>query len=283
MKQILNICLLLLTSISLSAQTPQYFKGLGTSNSTFLFGYPTESRHSQCIFLNSDLQFAPAGSISTVYYRYGSTGQSTGNTLYNFRVFFKQTVDTSFTNTNEFFIGTVNALATDSLVIPPGTTGNWFPIQLSTPFDYNPALTLIVELRYDAVTEQVFGTYGTSNHGRKLISGDSTSLTGDITSLTWQDFGFDQLSVGVKEINNNEFTILVSPVPFSNMLNITTSKNILESTLDILDISGKVIYHREKLSGKYFTVNTEEFPPGIYFIRLNNNETITTRKVIKKD
>ena len=257
MIRLINVCILLLAVNLISAQVPQYYKGLGTSNSTFLFGYPNESRHSQCIYLNSDLQSPPSGTIDYIFYRYGNTGQTTGNTLYNFRVNFLQTTDTAFANTNEFFTGTTNALSTDSLVIPPGITGNWFPIQLTTPFDYDSSLSLVVELRYDSVTEQVFGTYGTSNNGRKLISGDSTSVTGDVTSFTWQDFGFNLFPVGINEMNKNDFTFFAMPNPFLNSLFVTLSQNVSDATLDVIDIAGKHIYSKKNLSGKHFTFISE--------------------------
>ena len=281
MIRLYSLCLLFSAIFNISAQTPQYYKGLGTSNSTFLFGYTSYARHSQCIYTPYNLQFPPSGTISTVYYRYGSTGQLAGNKLYNFRVYFLQIADSSFQNTNQFFTGTTNALVTDSLVIPPGVTGEWFPIQLTTPFTYDPALTLVVELRYDSVILDIFGTYGTNNNGQKLISGDSTAVTGDLSSSTWQDFGFDQVPVGIINVNDVNFTFSAMPVPFSQSLFLSTSKNISEASLDIIDVTGKAVYHREKISGQHFYIDTGKILPGIYFIRIKNDKLIITKKTLK--
>lgn len=174
---------------ALCAQQAQ--KCCGTSNSTFLFGSATYARHTQMLYLPGDLTGATPGPITHLYFRYGTTAEELGNTLGNFAVRLGLTNETSFPNGNTFFTGLDLVLAESSFVIPPGVTGEWFVFSLETPFIYNPARTLIVDIQFETTEQPAFGTYGTTNNGRKLVSPDLASPTGSSTSTTWQDFGFD--------------------------------------------------------------------------------------------
>lgn len=280
MKINFTLSLIFCLAIQAFAQTPQYFKGLGISNSTFLFGYPTDCRHSQCIYTPWDLQFPPSGSVTAIYYRYGSTQQDSGNTMYNFRVGLLSTADTGFRNSNLFFTGTTNVLTLDSLVIPPGATGNWFMIPLSTQFNYDNSQSLVVELRFDSVRITEFGTLGTDNNGRKLISGDSISATGSTTSIAWQDFGFDEIiDNGVNDMNGR--SLFVSPNPFLNSINISVPENFLDATIDVIDITGKKVLHRENVRGNLIFLNASQIPRGVYLLRVTTNDGEWEKKILK--
>jgi hypothetical protein len=53
----------------------------GTSNSTFLLGNTNFAPHTQSLYLPGDLVNEESGLITTLYFRYGDTGEDLGNTL----------------------------------------------------------------------------------------------------------------------------------------------------------------------------------------------------------
>src|SRR5690606_4581116 len=102
-----------------------------------------------------------------------------------------QTTATAFTGGNQFFTDLDTVLMVPELVISPGAPGEWFSFPLGTPFPYTVGRTLILDIWYDDSTTPNFGTYGTTNNGRKLYAIDLSLPTGTTTSGTWQDLGFD--------------------------------------------------------------------------------------------
>lgn len=181
------ICMLLFPT----AHAQDVQKCCGTSNSTFLLGNLSTASHSQCLYTPADLSNATTGDITRIYYRYGTTGQASGNTLTNFMVRMTQTPDTLFAGGNTFFTGLDTLLVRASHTIAPGTTGDWFVIELDTPFPYDPSLTLVVDLSFTGSVTTNFGTLSTNRAGRKLYWSDLTSPTGESVVTTWQDIGFD--------------------------------------------------------------------------------------------
>lgn len=63
---------------------------------------------------------------------------------------------------------------------------------------------------------------------------------------------------------------------------ITVSNIPAASSLEISDITGRIVYHAQKLNGQTTTINTNGFPGGIYLIRILKNGTPTTKKLVVK-
>ncbi|MBK6541907.1 MAG: T9SS type A sorting domain-containing protein [Flavobacteriales bacterium] len=182
--------LLMLTAFApTQAQTVQ--KCCGSSNSTFLLGNLATANHSQCLYLPTDLTGATDGEITRIYYRYGTTGQTSGNTLTNFMVRMTQTSATAFVGGDTFFTGLDTVLTRATFTIAPGTTGDWFVIPLDSAFTFDASLTLVVDISFTGSATTNFGTYSTNLAGRKLYWNDLTSPTGESVVTTWQDIGFD--------------------------------------------------------------------------------------------
>ena len=207
-----------LLSLSFSnGQTVQ--KWCGTSNSTFLLGNLSTANHSQCIYAPGDLTGAADGSIMRIYYRYGTTGQASGNTLTDFRVRMVQTAATTFAGGNTFFTGLDTVLTSASYTIAPGATGDWFAIELDSTFTYDAALTLVVDITFTGSATTNFGTYSTNMAGRKLYWSDLTSPTGESVVTTWQDIGFDLAPItAVAEVGNTTPLFFPNPVVHSVQL-----------------------------------------------------------------
>src|SRR5690606_3863024 len=163
-------------------------KNLGSTSNTNLFG--TTTRKAQMLYLPGD--FSPAiqgGNITAIYFKYGS-GTTNDNTLDDLIISLGQTTATAFNGGNQFFTGLTPVLERGTYTIPGGTTGDWFKIVFSTPFNYDSTQTLIVEVQYSANSVTTFGTQASSLAGRKIYATSTTAVTGTTTSIS-QDFGIE--------------------------------------------------------------------------------------------
>jgi hypothetical protein len=81
-------------------------------------------------------------------------------------------------------------------------------------------------------------------------------------------------SVGAKSILN-ELKVFPNPSKGSFII----AGNFTEAKISILDIYGKIILKRGKVSSNY-EVSIPDVPPGIYFLQINQGATIERRKII---
>ncbi len=70
----------------------------------------------------------------------------------------------------------------------------------------------------------------------------------------------------------------LSPNPFGNNLTLVSSKQITK--IEIIDMTGKVKLV-ELINSNKAEINTSELNNGVYFIRINNGETIVTKRIVK--
>jgi hypothetical protein len=211
-----------------------------------------------------------AGDIIRLYYRYGTTSQDLGNTLGDIRIRLGQTTMTGFVQGNVYFTGLEMALHQETLVIPPGETGDWFPIDLDTPFSYDPTRTLIVDIMFATTTTLTFGTLGTSNDGRKLRSPDTTSTIGSsFPSTTWQDMGFDlEIGTGIIHVTNNGMRLIPNPIADRCQLVLDAPLDN-DAVLEVVDISGRrVLEQRISASTHQLDIDLGGHSSGVYFIRI---------------
>jgi len=84
---------------------------------------------------------------------------------------------------------------------------------------------------------------------------------------------------GIKNENLILSSVSVFPNPFTNQLNLTnTSENILNVSLN--DISGKEILKNE-VNTELYSINTDQIPAGVYFLKINSNKETKVYKLIK--
>ncbi len=86
-------------------------------------------------------------------------------------------------------------------------------------------------------------------------------------------------SNGIKEISQEE-NIKVFPNPAKGILNIQELPN--NSDIYIVDILGKIIFHKKNYSFKDFKINTYSFNQGIYFVKIFNKNNVATKKITIK-
>lgn len=257
----------------------QVYKGPGTSNSTFLFGYTSYAAKSQCIFWPSDFTNLVSGNITRIYYHYGTgTGDQV---LTRFEIKMGQKTDTGYTN-NNFFTGLTQVFYRNSYTIPQGVSGEWFYIDLDTPFAYDSTKTLVVQLIFPESAIDSWGTLGTSNTPvKKIISPDTLATVGDPSSSTWQDFGFDvTASNGIKSYVSNHTILdfMIAPNPAQNQIQVkilNTTRNNTELT--IYNALGETLL-QYRPSNSTETIDLSAFTDGIYFVMLSDENGKTQQK-----
>jgi|GEM_PF-1537784 len=90
--------------------------------------------------------------------------------------------------------------------------------------------------------------------------------------------GMSELSKVVSVKNNEELILQITPNPFANSIEVVTNKNIVSA--EIIDVTGKTRV-LEVINGTNATIDTHNLSNGVYFIRVNNGETIITKRIIK--
>ncbi len=83
----------------------------------------------------------------------------------------------------------------------------------------------------------------------------------------------------IDKLNNSEFSIF--PNPANKQINIKSPKNI--TSIEIYNLLGAIYYSSAKMVKKndeIFSINCSQFPKGIYFIKLNYENTYKINKII---
>lgn len=255
------------------------YKGLNSDNSTFLLG-AVNARKSQCLYKTSDFNMPPSsGLINKIYYRYGTTGITAAHDLSPFTIKIGQTTDTVFLGGNTFFTGLTTVRYDSVYTIPAGVQGDWLGIDLQTPFAYDSTKTLIVEIQFYNSTGTAFGTLGNTNNNQKIISSDTASLVSVGSSTTWQDFGFDYSITTGKQLFTSTNKINLYPNPSTDIVNISDFKG---SEVIVFDaIGNQVLKQINNNQSQNIIIDLQQFPQGIYFIKLVSNGHFETKKVSK--
>lgn len=268
MKQLITLLLVLCLVPAASAQEVQ--KCCGTQSSTFLLGSTNYARHSQCLYAPGDFTGATAGSIIRLYYRYGVSGIEEGNTLGDMHISLVQTGATAFAN-ETFLTGLQSVFDATSFSIAPGLSGDWFSIDLDTPFLYDPAQSLVVDIRFETSANTAFGTMSVgSTSGRKIMADNTSSPTGE-TWTTLQDIGFD-LDQGSGMVQRLIPGIRLFPNPATNRSELILPQPLQDkSTLDLYDLTGRTVHTQVLAAGSSrAAVDLEALPAGIYMLQLRD-------------
>ncbi len=101
----------------------------------------------------------------------------------------------------------------------------------------------------------------------------------DGTNTIYQIFDIE-----VKEfvqIAENEDFIRIYPVPASNILNVSFTKNPVNASIKIINANGQVVIEKY-LNEKVSQISVENFTAGVYIIEIQNNNNISKQKLIIK-
>ena len=97
----------------------------------------------------------------------------------------------------------------------------------------------------------------------------------DVGAAFWET----SLSVNNLELAN-EFTL--SPNPTKSDLNLRFNSTISEGSIDVHDISGKLIYSRKIENSNFETVNASEWMQGIYLVTISTQSKTQTKRFVKQ-
>ena len=285
--KLIGFILILLGWNFASAQTPSFYNSNGgTSSNTFPLASTTNTvqwLYTPNVFNSAGSTGIPSGSgtITKVYFRIGSTGST--STYTNFTIKLGQTSDTLFPTGDTFFTNLTLVRFDSVYTIPAGAQGDWFGIDLQTPFVYDSSKTLIVEIKFYNTTQSAFGTLGNSNTTQKLISADTAALaqTG-FGSTTWQDFGFDYLITTGKVNLNTAKEILLFPNPGKEFISIYNLPLTNKRFINIYDVYGKLILSKscDSLNNSE-TIDIRGFENGLYITTIQSDNLTLTKKFIK--
>ena len=87
-------------------------------------------------------------------------------------------------------------------------------------------------------------------------------------------------------VKNNTNEVVTTPNPFNDKLQVKyNSLSAVTVNIQILDLIGKVHHNINMQANKgetMFSLETDNLPMGIYFVRINNNGIVTTQRIVKK-
>ena len=84
----------------------------------------------------------------------------------------------------------------------------------------------------------------------------------------------------IKEDYNAKNDFMVYPNPSKVLINIVTNSNN-KVAYELMDVMGKTLMNNESAKD-HFTINLESLPSGIYFLRLQNDNSLIVKKIIKE-
>ncbi len=116
---------------------------------------------------------------------------------------------------------------------------------------------------------------GCSNFYHDTITVDSSGILRSGFNLTV----ISHNSVGFKEIDSRiDFNLF--PNPANERVTITFSDLQSEGTIDLFNLSGKLISSKSMNGLRNYSIETQDFAPGVYLIRVSNQIGETTKRII---
>lgn len=179
------------------AQTPPYSTNTAVSTGSNAFPFnSTSNKKTQFLYKPGDLGTVPGGLIDTLWFRNNNSasGSSAGPGTYsNLQIRLGQFASPVFPGAGGLDFYTPSQLTT--VLSDPSYTinqtapaGAWYYIPLPTPFPYDPALTLVVDVEMDNRTSSTgfqsatFSVGSAPNHQR-LTSPTNGATTGNASSI----------------------------------------------------------------------------------------------------
>ncbi len=135
-------------------------------------------------------------------------------------------------------------------------------------------------------TYQLFPEYD-DYHNNNLYSGGSGTLIQDSIEINYTSgsaLGFFLCTCKGKKRNNaglsdykDKKMFDVYPNPASNSISIEVEKDYTDLTIEIIDETGRGVYSRNNLENP---ISLDNFVTGIYFVRLQIDGNVTTKKIV---
>jgi hypothetical protein len=98
----------------------------------------------------------------------------------------------------------------------------------------------------------------------------------------------DVCEVGINENKLNPYSLTISPNPFSTQTTLHSDKPLKDASLTVYNLFGQEVKEMKNISGQSITLQRDNLPDGLYFIRLfapspegeGRGEVIATDKLI---
>ncbi|MCI4669414.1 MAG: T9SS type A sorting domain-containing protein [Bacteroidia bacterium] len=114
------------------------------------------------------------------------------------------------------------------------------------------------------------GSFGSSETTNFCVSGNSVASLG-VTATTTSNFS----------IANKKYELNVYPNPVLDKLNFNYGEKDASFEARILDMSGRTIWSG-KVSGGNSTLDASDFPSGVYFLQIQDNDKVKVEKFVKE-
>lgn len=132
---------------------------------------------------------------------------------------------------------------------------------------------------YEASLSSIVNTQDDVWYDAKIICTDASGNKQE--QLLSPAFKINDTSLSIEETGANS-ALAIYPNPFSNEVNIILPVNVNgDYTFRVTDILGKIIYTRSQ-NEKSFIWDASLLTQGIYFLSIENDGTVMTRKVVRK-
>jgi hypothetical protein len=118
-------------------------------------------------------------------------------------------------------------------------------------------------------TSQSYTPTVSGNYAVEITSGSCIELSDCIEFET----------LGLDEFLTSE--VILFPNPVSTNLKIEITNNSDAITLDLFDVSGKLVLQKN-ISNQTITLNMKNLPQGIYFLKVSSSEKTGTYKIVKE-
>ena len=115
----------------------------------------------------------------------------------------------------------------------------------------------------------------------QITDSDTTQKRGGRPNKTFSTVVITEGTITTVKVNlDDQFSIYPNPVAAD--LNVSFNQPNEKSLIKIYNLSG-VLLHEEKLNNKKsIQIDFENYPQGIYFVKIQNNDETITKKIIKK-
>lgn len=201
--------------------------------------------------------------------------------------------------TNSWYIpaGTANDwLVTPPIAIPAGSTGvslKWAAVSLAAPAfleDYRVYLSPTGGNAVADFTVQLADINNELSAGNYRTQALPATVAGTTIRLAFRNDSIDQYVMFIDNItvegtlSNDEFfssKFATYPNPAKDVLNISTSENILVSNVSITDINGRVIQNTAVNNVSEAQISVANLTSGIYFLNIDSDGGKAVKKFVK--
>lgn len=113
-----------------------------------------------------------------------------------------------------------------------------------------------------------------------LIAGTYTVTVTDLYCGVATTVVTVNMSTGIEETAGNLLTAF--PNPGNELITITSSTRLDKANLRLVNVAGVVVMEEKNVSGTSVVFDVSKHAPGVYFVEINNQGTISRKSVIKK-